>query len=316
MRKNIFLIKILLLSIYTYSQQNDNVYSRSGLEKQANHPSVEVFTPPSVSSILGPELVNSAKVDKPVELKDVQSDVNAIVRDIKQNTSNTLRNMQNIENSKGSTYKDPNYAGDEIARSINPNHGKIKLTKNIPITETHEVLSDGVTWVPKDKIKRNSPNNRGSLPVNKVLGDSNSKIFYFFLIFVGLMVFLIIITLMILFFKDRNKMLHQQVDTYGGMTKKYKIFLEHLMTYPNAKIINQSRTNIHIKSVLEASMIDFYIDETFQLVVIECRASMSFLGSFKKKWEFPHSLPQTIMICEIENFFNKEIAKNISLNPI
>ena len=134
MRKNIFLIKIFLLSIYTYSQQNDNVYSRSGLEKQANHPSVEVFTTPSVISILRPEKVNSAKADKPIELKDVQSDVNAIVRDIKQNTSNTLRNMQNIENSRGSTYKDPNYAGDEIARSINPNHGKIKLTKNIPIT--------------------------------------------------------------------------------------------------------------------------------------------------------------------------------------
>ena len=296
--------------------EENNIYTEAGTYTPANLPSVDIFTPPSIGSVLGPELVNSAKVDAPLQLENVSPQVNAIVSDIRRNTLSTLRNMQNIENSRGSTYKDPNYAGDEIARSINPNHGKIKLTKNIPITETHEVLSDGVTWVPKDKIKRNSPNNRGSLPVNKVLVDSNSKILNFFLIFVGLIVFLIIITLMILFFKDRNKMLHQQVDTYGGMTKKYKIFLEHLMTYPNAKIINQSRTNIHIKSVLEASMIDFYIDETFQLVVIECRASMPFLGSFKKKWEFPHSLPQTIMICEIENFFNKEIAKNISLNPI
>ena len=296
--------------------EENNIYTEAGTYTPTNLPSVDIFTPPSIGSVLGPELVNSAKVDAPLQLENVSPQVNAIVSDIRRNTLSTLRNMQNIENSRGSTYKDPNYAGDEIARSINPNHGKIKLTKNIPITETHEVLSDGVTWVPKDKIKRNSPNNRGSLPVNKVLVDSNSKILNFFLIFVGLIVFLIIITLMILFFKDRNKMLHQQVDTYGGMTKKYKIFLEHLMTYPNAKIINQSRANIHIKSVLEASMIDFYIDETFQLVVIECRASMPFLGSFKKKWEFPHSLPQTIMICEIENFFNKEIAKNISLNPI
>lgn len=131
--------------------EENNIYTEAGTYTPANLPSVDIFTPPSIGSVLGPELVNSAKVDAPLQLENVSPQVNAIVSDIRRNTLSTLRNMQNIENSRGSTYKDPNYAGDEIARSINPNHGKIKLTKNIPITETHEVLSDGVTWVPKYK---------------------------------------------------------------------------------------------------------------------------------------------------------------------
>lgn len=131
--------------------EENNIYTEAGTYTPVNLPSVDIFTPPSIGSVLGPELVNSAKVDAPLQLENVSPQVNAIVSDIRRNTLSTLRNMQNIENSRGSTYKDPNYAGDEIARSINPNHGKIKLTKNIPITETHEVLSDGVTWVPKYK---------------------------------------------------------------------------------------------------------------------------------------------------------------------
>ena len=305
MKKNIFLLKILLLSIYTYSQRND--YSRNGLEKPANLPSVEVFTPPSVSSVLGPELVNSAKVDAPLQLKDVSPQVNAIVSDTRRNTLSTLRNMNDISNSNNGLNNDPSYAGDEIARSINPNFGKIKLTENIPITETHEVLSDGVTWVPKGKVKNNY-----SITDKKNLGNSNSNLSYFILIFIGVILCLIFIALVILylFFMDRNKMLSKQIDIYGGITNKYKILLEHLMKYPNAKIINQSRANIHVKSVLEASMIDFYIDETFQLVVIECRASIPFFGSFKKKWEFPHSLPQIIMISEIEKYFENVLSKS------
>ena len=131
--------------------EENNIYTEAGVYTPTDLHNVDIFTPPSVSSVLGPELVNSAKVDAPLQLKDVSPQVNAIVSDIRRNTLSTLRNMQNIENSRGSTYKDPNYTGDEIARSINPNFGKIKLTENIPITETHEVLSDGVTWVPKYK---------------------------------------------------------------------------------------------------------------------------------------------------------------------
>jgi hypothetical protein len=73
--------------------EENNIYTEAGTYTPANLPSVDVFTPPSIGSVLGPELVNSAKVDAPLQLENVSPQVNAIVSDIRRNTLSTLRNM-------------------------------------------------------------------------------------------------------------------------------------------------------------------------------------------------------------------------------
>ena len=80
--------------------EENNIYTEAGTYTPDNLPSVDIFTPPSIDSVLGPELVNSAKVDAPMQLENVSPQVNAIVSDIRRNTLSTLRNMQNIENRK------------------------------------------------------------------------------------------------------------------------------------------------------------------------------------------------------------------------
>lgn len=113
---------------------------------------------------------------------------------------------------------------------------------------------------------------------------------------------LLIVFGMYKFFTDRDKMLDKQLTPHGGIINKYSLFIEYVMALPNAKIASSSRATVHIRSVYGLTLMDFYIDETFNCVVIDWRANLGHLGKHQKVFEFPNNYPQNLMIQEIENY--------------
>lgn len=59
-------------------------------------------------------------------------------------------------------------------RSImNPNAGKIELTRHVPKTETHKLLGDGKTWIPKYESYTYGLNNEETLAMTQSSSDKN-----------------------------------------------------------------------------------------------------------------------------------------------
>ena len=106
------------------------------------------------------------------------------------------------------------------------------------------------------------------------------------------------------FTKDRDEMLNAQVDSHGGMAKKYEYLIEHLTNDSRAKIAKVTRDHVHISYIGMGTTADFYIDELPNQVQIEWIASVGIYGKHTNKWIFEHSYPQANMIVEIEKFMD------------
>lgn len=112
------------------------------------------------------------------------------------------------------------------------------------------------------------------------------------------------------FFKDRDKMLRHQVDTYGGMTNKYSYLITELTRDPSAKVVKETRDLIHIRSEAQTTATNFIIRELFGKVEIEWIAQWGVYGTLKNKWGFQPNYPQDKMLQEILTYLewkNQEV---------
>lgn len=120
------------------------------------------------------------------------------------------------------------------------------------------------------------------------------------------MIWIILIVIVIIyfakFFYDRDKMLESQVDSNGGMYKKYEVLINYFSNLPNSKIVKVTRDHVQI-SIFGASVnMQYFITETFGKVEIEWISNSIILGNHQNKWTFPHNYSQQKMIHEIESF--------------
>lgn len=106
------------------------------------------------------------------------------------------------------------------------------------------------------------------------------------------------------FNKDRDEMLNAQVDSHGGMAKKYDFLVCKLTGDVNAKVIKVTRDHIHIRYENLGTTMNFLIDELPNQVQIEWIANVGIYGKHTNKWIFEHSYPQANMIVEIEKFMD------------
>ena len=91
---------------------------------------------PLPNQSLFPDWVNNIK--SPSISDDIRPEINSIVQDMRFNTLNLLQN-------KGKS------GVDSVLEQMFPTNNKIELSYDVPITDTHELLSDGKTWIPKYK---------------------------------------------------------------------------------------------------------------------------------------------------------------------
>lgn len=101
------------------------------------------------------------------------------------------------------------------------------------------------------------------------------------------------------FFTDQDKMLKEQVDLQGGMSKKYEYLVNYLTKYPSARVIKVTRDHIHIQAKGDTSSISFLITESFGFVEIEWIAHLGMLGTHKHRWSFSKEVSQEKMIKQI-----------------
>lgn len=116
-----------------------------------------------------------------------------------------------------------------------------------------------------------------------------------------------VIACMIFFFlKDRSEMLSKQVDSRGGMLKKYEYLVSRMTNDPSAKIAKVTRDQIYIKAKGEYTSVEFLITELFDSVQIDWVSNLAFQGIHKKRWKFPHNSPQELMYKEIDDYIAKK----------
>lgn len=112
----------------------------------------------------------------------------------------------------------------------------------------------------------------------------------------------IVIYVIYSFFRDRDQMLAHQVDTQGGMKRKYEVLISELTRDANARISNVTRDMVEIEYRGPTTLTTFFITENFNVVQIEWVAQLGLMGTHKHNWSFPHNYPQTKMFREITEY--------------
>jgi hypothetical protein len=115
-------------------------------------------------------------------------------------------------------------------------------------------------------------------------------------------------------YNKRDEVLTYQVDSYGGIIKKYNHLVSQLTSKPNCRVYNKSRDKVFIKWESDSFTGTFIITELHRKVQIEWIANLSLLGSAKKKWVFENGFSQYKMLDEIMS--DIEIILENKLSPI
>lgn len=106
------------------------------------------------------------------------------------------------------------------------------------------------------------------------------------------------------FIRQREGMLHSQVDLRGGMMAKYEVLVTLLTDDPTARVVKVTRDHIHIKSMSQTAETSFLITENFGTVDITWIANLGFMGTHNHKWSFPHHYDQELIVREMMTFLD------------
>lgn len=87
-------------------------------------------------------------------------------------------------------------------------------------------------------------------------------------------------------------MLASQVDSQGGMYKKYQYLVTHLTDHPEAKVTKVTRDQIIIQATNRYATTSFIITESFNEVRVDWIANMAALGKHNHSWSFPNNYSQ------------------------
>lgn len=103
-----------------------------------------VIDTPTPQQSLFPDWVNNIKA--PAKSADITPEINSIIQDIRYNSMDLLQG-------KGKS------GVDSVIAEMFPNSNKIDATYDVSIRDTHELLSDGKTWIPKYEVYKPGADN-------------------------------------------------------------------------------------------------------------------------------------------------------------
>jgi len=106
--------------------------------------------------------------------------------------------------------------------------------------------------------------------------------------------------------KDSNEDIKSHVTNHGGMQKKYRMLIEYLMEHPSTRITNLSKDNITIASSSTVYSIDYIAGGNLE---ISLKAFLPLVGNISKRWKYPSSYSQELIIQEIDNFLAWNLEK-------
>lgn len=111
----------------------------------------------------------------------------------------------------------------------------------------------------------------------------------------------IVVIMLVKFTNDSNKQANAVIKQ-GGMRKKYKILISHILNQDaNARIIQESNTLIAIGlSGISGSTV-FFISQAYGKVHIQWKANSQVFGNHKLEWYFDEFLDQAKIIEKITN---------------
>ena len=101
--------------------------------------------------------------------------------------------------------------------------------------------------------------------------------------------------------KDHKEDVTANVSNFGGMQAKYSLLIEYLTQHPSSRITKLTNDNITISSKTMTVWIDYMGTGN---VEISLKATMPLFGNISKKWKYPSSYSQELIIQEIENFLS------------
>lgn len=99
--------------------------------------------------------------------------------------------------------------------------------------------------------------------------------------------------------KDRNEDVQAHVTDFGGMQVKYRVLIEYFMQHPSARITRLTSDHVTI----ESQLVTVHIDYVSSSLEISLKSVVPLLGNISKKWKYPSSYSQELIIQEIENYF-------------
>jgi len=117
----------------------------------------------------------------------------------------------------------------------------------------------------------------------------------------GIFIGAIIVTIIIMFLLDRDKMQKEQVGNHGGMKVKYQVMINwfNRNEYTVSKI---GKDYILIVCNTPVTTSQFQILENFGGVDITWNANLGVIGTFSKKWSFKNGTNQQHMIDVINEY--------------
>lgn len=112
------------------------------------------------------------------------------------------------------------------------------------------------------------------------------------LILIGIILFVLYIS-----YSERDRVLKVQVDSYGGMMKKYELLVENLLLWPDSKVTEVTRDKITIIATGRGLTIETYIiTEGPNYVEVKWELLITTDRKKAKQWRFPHDSSQQLII--------------------
>lgn len=130
----------------------------------------------------------------------------------------------------------------------------------------------------------------------------------------GIIVVGIIVYILFLFFRDREKQ-KRKIALEGGMRNKYNVLVDYMLSgHQNCKIHQETADSILVGAVSYGGQTSFELVQTFGSVTIAWKAESPLFGKHKLEWQFPEYTNQEKIIRQINEELGDYYNDNTNMN--
>ena len=119
---------------------------------------------------------------------------------------------------------------------------------------------------------------------------------------IWIVIIVVIVLIVIATFNKKDEALKYQVDSFGGMAKKYELLISELTKHEQTKVTKATRDTVVILWDGNSTKMNFIITEIYNKVQIDWVGNFNIYGTQKHQWTYPHTYPQDKIYSEISEF--------------
>ncbi len=117
-----------------------------------------------------------------------------------------------------------------------------------------------------------------------------------------IIIIVIVVLIVVATMNKKDETLKYQVDSFGGMAKKYELLISELTKHEQTKVTKVTRDTVVILWDGNSTKMNFIITEIYNKVQIDWVGNFSIYGTQKHQWTYPHTYPQDKIYSEISDF--------------